>query len=574
MMDSDPPIWRSASKPNNTKSFSVDEVPIMEAGYRLLAEPQAFDELIAAWRDRIEAYEASQVDTLESEQLARTSTIITSLFGRLPADTPEQGIEQYTRNLKAPALVMTLNNQVVAANEAVADRFGVVVGRQTGLEWIEPGSCSELDKLRRSARIKGNQMQIIMQLAHTPATNELAEARIIHVSAETAPMILVRVLANPWNARVSRMLNEAFGLTEAEVEIARMLYAHSDPAQVAEVRGTSLRTVRNQLQQIFDKTQASGQVELMRLIALLCANTADQASPQARWTDPLGRERMFQDRHGRNLAYSWMGKEGGRPALLIHGPISGYVLAPEIEAAVTAEGIQIFTLCRPGFGNSDPGQGDALEDGVNAILALAEHLDFRDCLGIGLVNGVIPLIEAAAREPGRFSRLLGIGGTFPLTPADLKGLPPVQRTVFALAHKRAKSLEVIVAAGLRLARRYGVEFVLARATAASQPDREALFHPDNLARVMASASMVIAQDETAFTRDLSLMFHDFLPALSPTCPLHMLVGEFDPIFQPVGVGAMAEAGLCTYEIVPGAGQFVYYSAPDQVAEAICGAFAQ
>ena len=283
-MKSDPPIWRSDSEPKNTTSFSVDEVPIMEAGYRLLAEPEAFDELIEAWRERIEAYEAMRVESLESEQLARTSTIVTSLFGRLPEDTPEQGIEQYTRNLKSPALVMTLNNQVVAANEAAADRFNVVVGRQTGLEWIDFGSCSELDKLRRSARMNGNQMQIILQLADTPATNELVEARIIHPSAETAPMILIRLLANPWNVGVSQMLREAFGLTDAEVDIARMLYAHSDPATVAVSRGTSLRTVRNQLQQIFEKTQASGQVELMRLIALLCANTADQLVPrQHQW---------------------------------------------------------------------------------------------------------------------------------------------------------------------------------------------------------------------------------------------------------------------------------------------------
>jgi DNA-binding CsgD family transcriptional regulator/pimeloyl-ACP methyl ester carboxylesterase len=384
-------------------------------------------------------------------------------------------------------------------------------------------------------------------------------------------MILIRVLANPWNVRVSRMLREAFGLTDAEVEIAQLLYEYSDPAAVADARGTSLRTVRNQLQQIFDKTQASGQVELVRLLALLCANTADRASPQAGWQDPLGRERIFEDRLGRRIAYSWMGKEGGRPALLIHGPLSGYVLANEIEEAVTAAGIQIFTLCRPGFGNSDPAKGDALEDGVNAILALADHLDFRDCLGIGIVNGLVPLIEAAAQAKGRFGRLLGIGSTFPLSPANMKHLPPVQRTVFALAYRRAKALDVIIAAGLRLARRYGVEFVLARATASSKADREALFNPDNLGRVMASASMVIAQDGSAFTRDLSLMFHDFRPALAQACPLHILAGEVDPIFPLWGVEEMADAGLCTFEIVPGAGQDLYYSALDQVAAAICHA---
>jgi pimeloyl-ACP methyl ester carboxylesterase len=98
-----------------------------------------------------------------------------------------------------------------------------------------------------------------------------------------------------------------------------------------------------------------------------------------------------------------------------------------------------------------------------------------------------------------------------------------------------------------------------------------LFNPDNLARVMASASMVLAQDGSAFTRDLSLMFHDFLPALKQACPLHILAGEVDPVFPLWGVKQLADAGLCSYEVVPGAGQDLYYSALEQVAEAICRA---
>jgi hypothetical protein len=163
-MKSQPPIYPSPRKDGEAKSFSDHEVPIMEAGYRLLAEPEAFDELLAAWNDRIEAYEARRVNSFESEQLARTSAIISSLFERLPEDTPEQGIEQYTRNLAAPALVMTLGNQVLATNEAAASRFGVAVGRRTGLEWLEPQALTELDRLRRSARTKGNQMQAVLQL--------------------------------------------------------------------------------------------------------------------------------------------------------------------------------------------------------------------------------------------------------------------------------------------------------------------------------------------------------------------------------------------------------------------------
>ncbi len=556
-------------------SLAADELQIVEASYRLAAEPEAFDQLFTAWHARIEAFQTQQVAELETAQLARSSALVTDLFHRLPADTAEEGIELYIRDQAAPALVMTLSNTVVAANAAAADRFGVAVGRATSHDWLDFSACAELDALRRSARLNGNRAHAIVRLADPLDTcGELAEAQIIRPSAETGPLIFIRVLANPWNVRVARMLREAFGLTDAEVAIARALFHQPDPAVVARARGTSLRTVRNQLQQIFDKTMAPGQVELVRLIALLCANTADQASPQARWADPLGRERLFRDRAGRTLAYSWMGREGGTPAILVHGPLSGYVLAPEIEAAVAAANIQIFTICRPGFGNSDPGDGPAVDDGAGAILALAAHLDLHDCLGIGLINGLVPLAEAAARGPGRFNQLLGIGATYPLTDAHLVGLPPVQRTILTLAKQQAKALDVIVAAGVRLARRFGWEFVLARMAAGVPADRRVMFDPANIARVMASTSMVMAQNGMAFTRDCLMMFHDFRPALSSRWPLHIVAGAQDPVYPPAGVAEMAAAGLCSFELVDGAAQGVYNAAPEQVARAICAAAAR
>ncbi|WP_448501249.1 hypothetical protein [Sphingomonas sp.] len=554
--------------------LAADELPIIEAAYRLLADPAAFDELIAAWSARIEAQQGRQEDVYESPQLARASTLVADLFSRMPKDLAEKGVEQYVRNHAGPAVVMTLASTVVAANEAAAEQFGVAVGRQSALNWVDFASQAELEKLRRSARINGNQQHVVLRLAGAENESDpagLAEARVIRPNAETGTLIFIRALANPWNHRVSQMLREAFGLTDAEVEVARALYHRPDPGRIAADRTTSLRTVRHQLQQIYLKTWVSGQAELVRLVALLCANSADEASPQAAWTDPLGRERIFHDPAGRRIAYSWMGREGGYPAILVHGPLSGYVLAPEVEAQIAEANIQIFTICRPGFGNSELGKGGAVDDGAAAILALVEHLDLHHCLGIGLVNGIVPLAEAAARGPGRFNQLLGIGSTYPLTPADYSTLPPVQRTIIALAHQRAQSLKVIVAAALRFARRFGWEFVLARMSAGVPADMRVIFDPANLPRVLASTSMVVAQDAAAFVRDLDLLFHDFRPALSPRWPLHFLSGTEDPIYPLSGVGEMAAKGLCTYEPVPKAGQRVYDAAPRQVASAICAA---
>lgn len=557
---------QGASLPN----LAADELEIIEASYRVLAEPQAFDALVEAWRQRILECERAAAAPLENGPLARASAAVAAIFARLPAPpTGKNSIEAHVADLDAPALVMSLSDQVIATNAAAADRFNLAVGGKTSLDWIDPGSLGELDALRRSARLGGNRALAVLRIPRERGISDLAEAELIHPDMGPGPLIVIRLLTAPWRPRVGRLLREAFGLTEAEACVAEALYSDPDPARIAELRGTSVRTVRTQLQHIFDKTEATGQVELIRLISLLCANDAGTPSPQARWRDPLGRERLCFDRDGRAIAYSWMGREGGRPALLCHGPLTGYVLAPAIQDAIEAADIQLFTICRPGFGNSDMGSGTALEDGAQAILALAEHLDLQACAGIGLVNGIVPLIEAAARNPMRFARLLGIGSSIPMNAAMMGQLPPVQRTVFSLARHAPGALNVVVAAGFHLARKSGPEFALQRMYAGSPADRQAVFDPANFAQVMASASMVLAQDGQAFAKDLALVHHDYRGSLRADCPLHFLAGQLDPVFSIAQVEQFAAEGHCTYVMAAGSGQAVHCSAPDLVAAAIC-----
>lgn len=140
-----------------------------------------------------------------------------------------------------------------------------------------------------------------------------------------------------------------------------------------------------------------------------------------------------------------------------------------------------------------------------------------------------------------------------------------------LAKQKAKSLDVLIAAGLRFAQRFGWEFVLARMTAGVPADRRIVFDPANLPRVIASTSMVIAQGGSAFGNDLSMMFHDFRPALSDQWPLHILAGAEDPVYSLSGIEAMADGRTCTFEVIPNASQRVYDAAPQQVARAICEA---
>ena len=61
-------------------------------------------------------------------------------------------------------------------------------------------------------------------------------------------------------------MQEAFGLTAAEVEIVRGITLGQPVKEIAEARGRSAETVRTQLRSILAKTETHSQSELVRVV--------------------------------------------------------------------------------------------------------------------------------------------------------------------------------------------------------------------------------------------------------------------------------------------------------------------
>ena len=61
-------------------------------------------------------------------------------------------------------------------------------------------------------------------------------------------------------------LRQAFGLTDAEVEVALALSCGRDIEEIAQMRGVLPGTIRNQVKSIFAKTNTRRQAELVALL--------------------------------------------------------------------------------------------------------------------------------------------------------------------------------------------------------------------------------------------------------------------------------------------------------------------
>lgn len=547
---------------------------IIEAGYRSIRQPEAFDDLIDAWRSRIEEVAADSNKTLLTPTLSRHCEELVKVLDSVSDPLLLSEHDSYLRKFPGPAMVVSADGTVLAINQGAADRFGLAVGQRSAFAFVDPLSRSALEDLRLACRQQGNLRRAILQ-ANSDTKLEYLDAQLITVNSSNSLVIGVRMLGYDWSRDVHDLLMAAFGLSEAEAEVVGLLYQNADLERVAELRGTSTRTVRTQLHQVFEKTNTTGQVELVRMVSLVCAQEGRDVSPIAEWRDPLNREAGFFGKSGRWISYSWMGAEDGTPAILCHGPITGHVLRPELIARLEQANIKLFSVIRPGFGHSTiDEQSPAHEAGADAICELADHLGLEGVVGVALVNGIIPLAFASARRPGLFTQLLGIGSTIPITPGIIDDLPPVQRTLFRLARQSEIAFEMFVQTGYRAVLASGPEYILARMYADSPADQRVLQNSDIFALLKASTAMILTQGHKAFLRDMQMSSIDFGPALRKCAPVRMLVGGHDPVYHPEQVKNFAEKTGIEVVHIEDAGQMVYHSHWEPMADLIEAAIAK
>jgi pimeloyl-ACP methyl ester carboxylesterase len=554
---------------------------IIASAYRALHESEGFDALLAQCEARLAHGAASAgVDPFAmGSEGGQVLDEFRAVLEKAPDPVEVSGIFNAIADAPGPAIVLTPDLRVIASNEAGQERYGAKLGARPDFDWLDDVGLAALHGAARLVKRGELPTRKVMRTFHSPRAG-LAELSGVTGERISGPLIAVRELGFDWTASVDVALASMFELTPSECDICRLTFELADLSCVAQSRGTSIRTVRTQLSQVFLKTGCKGQPELVRFLASVCASHAARGANRlhrhpgagpARWRDPLGRERIFEGPYG-EIAYSWMGREGGRPGIVVHAPFTGYVLAPEIQDMLDQAGIQLFAPSRPGFGNSAPAScEDAPTAGSRTIEALMDHLGLQSAPLIGLVNGFIPALRFAKDCPDRVEGILNLGACLPLdTPEHRSHLPLAQRVLLSLAQQSPAACDWLVRLGLRNVLMRGPEFLLARMYASSQIDTHTAFDPEVLSILMASTSLMSAQDHRAILKDLSMIICDFGDWFDePGPPIAMVAGTSDPVFQ-IERARMLERNKDRVRLieVAGAGQTVAFACPHEALAAI------
>ena len=545
------------------------DLEIVSASWQSLTDTEGYDRMMEAW-DRKLAHAARSpglLDRILSRQLHAIDDLLSSDMD-IKVEDP---IEAAVRETPAPAMVLSPDGRVITTGGGGEHWFGVKQGALAGTEWLRDDSRGNYDAVRRTAGGRGNAAYAIVRTVSENGAEQLAEVYALTVRGHDRGYTVVRSLELEWYPEVSANLSQAFGLTDAETEICKLLFRLRETPLIADERGAQAEMVRTQLKRIYAKVEVGSKVDLVRMLGLLCARAAlNRETRSMHYADPLGRETILHRADRRRLAYTWCGAEHGAPILFVHGEIPYFALPESTRAMLRARGLKLICLSMPGHGNSDPDPSrEQIDDGVAAIAEFCDRLGLRGFGAFASYSGQFPLTRTAARHPHLFSGVMVLGFPWNLCETRFKAMPLAQRTLAGLARRAPVAFELVIRLALRRMLEEGPDFYLSRAFDGTPIDLAAIHDPEMQAPLRSGCRHLANQGHHAFVREQLMVAHNHLPDWfgDIECPVHYLLPPDLGRFRREDYEALKALGpTVTVEQVPDAGELLPYQRPELFVE--------
>lgn len=378
---------------------------VIEAMYQVAADPETWEQLVEALGEGGEdPPEHAARELARSEDIAR-------LVSR-PEEGP--GAAHHARG-DIGWVLLSASRRVTAVNPAaeaiMADGLGrVALGRPI----VFQDEINEEALLRAISQARGQRTGHTILRLERDADEGPRFAYV--VPARTVPGVVDAVavdLADDDQAfaivfpaveetgRLWASVRESFGLTPAEVRLARKLRDGKALKEAADDLDVSINTVRNQLRAIFDKMGLKRQSDLVRALTELSsiASAIDAHAPVhggiGAGDAPPVQSIVLPD--GRRLAYREYGDPSGRALLSFHEGLGSSLLPPGTQALAMELKLRIIAGERPGFGQSDP-RSDYSFDGVaEDMVVLCDHLGLAKVRIGAMLSGAPSAVQTAIR---------------------------------------------------------------------------------------------------------------------------------------------------------------------------------
>ena len=258
---------------------------------------------------------------------------------------------------------------------------------------------------------------------------------LINLYRKNKKTIEATALSMAWLSIAEGALREQFSLSEAEADIAHLIFDGAVPKDVARVRNSSVETVRKQIRSLLSKTGARSLTDLLHILYSFVGE-ADQLGLSSRLFPERTMIRLRDD-----TVYDVMteGDKNARPLLFIHGALGGRQLHPLARSALADR--FIISPGRPFHGQSRTdslaatGQQIVAED----LKAICDHFAIEEMDIVAYNTGVAYALTLAQLIPERIKRAVFISPTPSITSLrDIMAMRHQER-VFLLATRTSQA---------------------------------------------------------------------------------------------------------------------------------------
>ncbi|MEM6759892.1 MAG: hypothetical protein AAF601_10475 [Pseudomonadota bacterium] len=346
----------------------------VETSLRLISQnPAQLTEFVATWNAVFDqaAPSPSDISALELAVDDTLTAIATDSEGLI---TPQ--LRQMINALPYAVMVVDRDGRLRDMNEVALAHLPVCPGDPIDSLPYDIEGPQNLSEAIFAGLVRRNSgSAVTIKRAASTTTDKAATFVFVPTLEANTERMLVFVVDRKWSADIQAFLTTAYGLTLAESAVLLSFLEGRTQKEIAHLRGTSVATVRTQMQTILNKAGANSQTELMR--------------------DALSFSHFFQDvspiaaaaKHPFRKNFSVLAKDGRTIDLLLSGDVQGDLIISlqdatlrgfpaSVERAFAKAGLCVAVVCRPGIGKTDPpapGQ-DYLETIASDVRTIADQL--------------------------------------------------------------------------------------------------------------------------------------------------------------------------------------------------------
>lgn len=567
----------------HTKTISPDQGTrkdqLIEAIYRIALDPQSYDTFMDHWDDYVADRLGDADATAELDQHFAIASRL--LEETMPPPTADGRVAMASGdNRSAPRFLIDGRARVVWYNAAAERMFGF--RRNDTLDRLNL-PADRRRELQDMATAIGSPAGGRTLKPHVFTLGSDRTKRPMHFQARVitegsgSEVIMVSKLSTIWPPGTAPLLRENFGMTQAEIDVCEWIADGHSAAEVAEMRGASLATVRTQIKKIMAKTRTSAQPELVRLLHLLARIAEENPDRAPLFPEGAGLHRIDLP-DGRVMPVEVHGPETGTPVIFFHGMLDGNAITDHCRDLLFEHSLRFICPVRPWFGAADPDYGDVAtspERFAQDVQYMIREMGIERPVLLGHMGGALYAFATAATAPaGQVAGIVSVAGGVPIRkPAQFATMSARQRVVAYTARYTPRVLPFLLRAGIRQMRSGGERKFLRSLYENSPNDLPAVADPEVQDIVLNGYRFTVAQGHRAFEIDSRHVVDDWSPLVDGSdVPVRLLHGETDPVVSADSVRDFAQllGDRAVLTMLEDAGQLLFYLQPDKVVDAIRG----